>query len=78
MLQESLNKFVKWCTNNNLNLNPSECKTVTFSRARTLIEGDYTINIIIIIIIIEKSVNYTGSWYCFDTKMSLRSSSYYS
>ena len=43
-LQSSINSFVIWCNAVGLNLNSSKCKVMSFSRARVLIDYNYSLN----------------------------------
>lgn len=43
-LQRSINKFVAWCDKNSLKLNLSKCKIITFTRKKSPINFNYTIN----------------------------------
>lgn len=43
MLQKSIDRFVIWCDRNDLELNSSKCKIMTFSLKRKTIETDYYI-----------------------------------
>ena len=44
LLQEDLNSFASWCSNNSLILNANKCQKVSFSRRKSVISFDYSIN----------------------------------
>jgi hypothetical protein len=44
LLQEDLNSFASWCSNNSLILNANKCQKVSFSRKKSVISFDYSIN----------------------------------
>ena len=43
-LQNSLNLLITWCTNNKLILNFKKCKTITFTRSKSITRNIYKIN----------------------------------
>lgn len=47
-LQNNINKLLNWCCHNKLDVNPSKCSVITFSRTGEKILYDYKINITVI------------------------------
>lgn len=44
ILQNSINKFIKWCNNNDLSVNVMKCSVMTFSTKNNTIHANYYIN----------------------------------
>lgn len=44
ILQNSINKFMKWCKDNGLSVNSAKCKVMTFSLKKITFHTDYYIN----------------------------------
>lgn len=44
VLQDSINKFMRWCAMNGLAVNSTKCKVMTFSQKKVTIHTDYYIN----------------------------------
>ena len=47
-LQEDLNRFFKWCTDNNMTLNVQKCKYIQFSKSTNPIPNNYHLNNIVL------------------------------
>ncbi|XP_038120658.1 uncharacterized protein LOC119770244 [Culex quinquefasciatus] len=44
ILQEQLNRFANWCSDNRMVLNASKCSVISFTRKRNTISFDYTLS----------------------------------
>lgn len=44
LLQDDINHFALWCEKNSLNLNPTKCQTMTFSKKRSPYSHEYVIS----------------------------------